>query len=224
MEDNLLKDIKIFSPMTEKEAEIIIKASRAVRVAKHRSIFMQGDPSHSVYFLREGRVKISKINLDGRKLTIDLIEPGDIFGELSLSDEKVRRNIAEAVEDSFCWEIKTEALETCLRKRPDIAVKLMKMIGDKRLAMENLLEDMIFMDIPSRVASLLLKYSDREMIKIPFTHQEIADLTGSTRVSVSRAIAKLRKNGVIKTKGDRIRLLNPAALYQLVQYSSRFIH
>ncbi len=222
MEDNPLKDIKIFSDITEQEAEIITKASKAIRVAKSTSVFMQGDPSHSVYFLKKGRVKISKINLDGRKLTIDLIEPGDIFGELSLLGDKVRRNIAEAVEDSFCWEIKTETLETCLKKRPDVAVKLMKMIGDKRLAMENLLEDMIFMDVPSRVASLLLKYSDKEIIRMPFTHQEIADLTGSTRVSVSRAIAKLRKDGFIRTKGDRIRLTNPAALYELVQYSTRY--
>ncbi len=219
-----LRDISIFADLTDQQLEPVMRASRDVKVHKNGNVFMLGDPSDSTFFLKEGRIKISKINRDGRKLTIDIIEPGEVFGELSLSGERVRRTFAEAVEAAFCWEIRTKSLEEVLTLRPDVAVKFLKMIGDRRLAMENLLEDMIFMDVPSRVVSLLLKYSDNDTIRIPFTHQEIADLTGSTRVSVSRAIAKLRRDGLIRTKGDTIRLINSEELRNIVKYSSRYAY
>jgi CRP/FNR family transcriptional regulator, cyclic AMP receptor protein len=88
------------------------------------------------------------------------------------------------------------------------------------LALENLLEDMAFMDVFSRVISLLLKYAENNIVNIPLTHQEIADLTGSTRVSVSRSIARLRQQGLIETSKERIKLLDNKVLYDYLQYSS----
>jgi CRP/FNR family transcriptional regulator len=203
-----LKSINLFSTLTEQEIEYLTRASTPHSVPKGTMVFMQGDPSRSVFFLKSGMIKISRINLDGRSLTLDLIEPGEFFGELALAGEKERRASAEAIDDSDYCEIMVKDLELYLKDRPDIAVKLIQVMGDKKLAMENLLENMIFMDVPARVVSLLLKYSVGDTVKIPLTHQEIADLTGSTRVSVSRAIIKLRRNGLIDTSGGRIRLVN----------------
>ena len=184
---------------------------------------MQGDPSQAVYYLKEGIIKISRINQDGRKLTIDLVESGDFFGELCLAGEKERRTIAEAMVDASCCEIDKEHIERYMQKRPEFALMLIKMIGDRRLAMENLLEDMAFMEIPARIAALFLKYAAEDFVKIPLTHQEIADLTGSTRVSVSRCVAKMRKDGLIDTIGNRIRLIDNDMLHSHAQYSSSFV-
>jgi len=211
-----LENINLFSGLTEEEAEQLSRTSRLSRVSKNDPIYMQGDPSNTVYFLSQGMVKISRINPEGRKLTIDLIEPGNFFGELSLAGERERRNFAEALENSVYCEIQKDHLESFLAQRPDIAIKLLKVIGDSRLTMENLLEDMTFMDVPARVTSLLLKYAENDLVRIPLTHQEIADLTGSTRVSVSRAIARLRNDGLIETGGDRIRLIKNVELQELV--------
>jgi len=214
------KDINLFFTTVDKEFADLTKASRIFSVQKGETVFMQGDPSDSIYFLKEGIIKISRINPDGRKLTIDLIRPGEFFGELCLAGERERRTIAEAMADSLCCEIDREYTEDHMKKRPDVALKLIKIIGDRRLAMENLLEDMAFMDISTRVISLLLKYAEDNIVNIPLTHQEIADLTGSTRVSVSRSIAKLRNQGLIETSKERIKLLDNKVLYDYLQYSS----
>ena len=181
---------------------------------------MQGDPSKALYVLHKGIIKISRVNTDGRKLTIDLIEPGQFFGELCLAGEKERRSFAEAMTDAAYCEIDKDHFERFMQKRPDLALTLIKIIGDRRLAMENLLEDMAFMEIPARVIALLLKYADKNIVKIPLTHQEIADLTGSTRVSVSRCIAKLRKDGLVETTGERIKLIHEQTLAGQIKCSA----
>ena len=224
MNDNhCFKDVKLFSTMTEQEVARLARASRLFIVQKGEMAFMQGDPSDSIYFLKEGIIKISRINADGRKLTIDLIRPGEFFGELCLAGERERRTIAEAMTNSFCCEFDRDFIEDYMKRRPDIALALIKIIGDRRLAMENLLEDMAFMDISTRVISLLLKYAEKNIVNIPLTHQEIADLTGSTRVSVSRSIAKLRKQGMIETSGDRIKLVSNELPCDCLPYSSNVI-
>ncbi len=217
MENNwFLKHSKLFEDIDKKEKEYLSKASIKFSVNKYNTVFFQGDTSNSIYFLESGRIKISRLSADGRKLTIDIIEPGDFFGELSLAGEKERRATAEAVVDSSGYKIGIKAFEVFLSKRPDIAIKLLKMIGDRKLIMENLLEDMIFMDVPLRIVSLLLKYSNNSVVKIHLTHQEIADMTGTTRVSVSRSIAKMRGKGLIETKGGLIKLLKVNESKELV--------
>ena len=214
------KDMDLFSTMVDKEVAELTRASRIFSVQKGETVFMQGDTSDSIYFLKEGIIKISRINADGRKLTIDLIRPGEFFGELCLAGERERRTITEAMAHSLCCEIKREYIEGYMKTRPDVALRLLKIIGDRWLVMENLLEDMAFMDVFSRVISLLLKYAENNIVNIPLTHQEIADLTGSTRVSVSRSIAKLRMQGLIETSKERIKLLDNKVLYDYLQYSS----
>jgi CRP/FNR family transcriptional regulator, cyclic AMP receptor protein len=212
--------MNLFSTMVDKEVAELTRASRIFSVQKGETVFMQGDTSDSIYFLKEGIIKISRINADGRKLTIDMIRSGEFFGELCLAGERERRTIAEAMADALCCEIKREYIEDYMKTRPDVALRLLKIIGDRWLALENLLEDMAFMDISTRVISLLLKYAEDNIVNIPLTHQEIADLTGSTRVSVSRSIAKLRKQGLIETSKEQIKLLNNKVLYDYLQYSS----
>jgi CRP/FNR family transcriptional regulator len=206
--------------MIDEEVASLTKRSRHFKITKGDTVFMQGDPSDAIFFLSKGVIKISRINSEGRKLTLELIEPGNFFGELCLAEEKERRSIAEAMVDSFCYEIEKEHIESYMEKRPNFARKLLQIIGNRRLEMENLLEDMAFMDISSRVIALLLKYAENNVVKIPLTHQDIADLTGSTRVSVSRCIAKLRKEGLITTDESTIRLANNEILHSHVQYSS----
>ena len=212
----------LFSDVSGQEIDLLAKASRRLKIVKGDTVFMQGDPASSIFILHEGTIKISRVNTDGRKLTIDLIEPGQFFGELCLAGEKERRSFAEAMADSSFCELDKDHLKEFMHKRPDFALKLIKHMGNRRLAMENLLENMAFMDVATRVVALLMKYAVKSIVKVPLTHQEIADLTGSTRVSVSRCIAKLRNDGLIETAGERIRLADKLALADHMEYSASY--
>jgi CRP/FNR family transcriptional regulator len=209
--------LNIFAGLSEKEITLLKNASKPFTIKKEQTLFMQGDPAKALYYLKEGRIKLSRLAPDGRKLTLDLVEPKDFFGELCLSSETTRSSIAEAVKDSTGSVIEREAFLLFMSTRPDVALNFLKMIINKRIAMENLFEDMIFMDVTTRVAALILKYSEKSTVKIHLTHQEIADMTGTTRVSVSRAIIKLRNDGLIETTGVRIHILHLQKLKQMIE-------
>jgi len=201
-----LKDNELFAGLSDEEMRYLDGYRRMFRYNRGEAVFMQGDGSDAVYFLCEGRVKVSRISPDGRKLTLDVIGPGEFFGELAISGEKERGTTAEAVTDACGYRIGKAALEGFLHKRPDIAIKMIQLMGNRRISAETFLEEMIFMDVEARVSALLEKYSENGVVKIPLTHQEIADMTGATRVSVSRAIVRLRNRGRIETTGERIRI------------------
>ncbi|MBF0405307.1 MAG: Crp/Fnr family transcriptional regulator [Nitrospirae bacterium] len=218
--DFFIKNNRLFSQIGRAEVEALCVRRLPFKHRKDEILFMHGDSSDSIYFLGRGLVRLSKLSYDGRKFTLDIAEPGGFFGELCLAGETERRSIAEAMEDVSGFEIKKTVFEAYLTKRPEIAIKLIKIIGDKRIEMENILEDMIFMDVESRVVSLLLKYTENGMVKLPLTHQEIADMTGSTRVSASRTIVTLRNRGLIETQGHRIILKNENKLREMLHISS----
>ncbi len=206
----------MFFDITDHEADYLSKKSIPFRIRKESTIFMQGDPSDSIFFLERGMVRISRINIEGKKLTLDLIEPGGVFGENSLTGERERSSSADTVDESEGYKMRRFDFENYLKKRPDIALSLLKLIGDRRLSMENLLEDMLFMDVPSRIISLLIKYSEKGIVKLPLTHQEIADMCGTTRVSVSRSISRFRLDGLIETKEAKIKLLDMERLREYI--------
>ncbi|MEO5357277.1 MAG: Crp/Fnr family transcriptional regulator [Nitrospirae bacterium YQR-1] len=209
----------LFSSVMDTQLISLRKQSRPFNLKKEETLYMQGLESKSVFFLESGYVKLSKLNHDGRIFILDVVEPGEFFGELALAGEKERSTSAEVIEDCSGIEIKKEVFETFLKSIPDLAIKLIQMIGDKRLNTENMLQNMIFMDIETRIVSLLLKYADGDTVKISMTHQEMADMTGSTRVSVSRTIIKFRNNGLIETTGDRIKLKNLKKLHGYLEHS-----
>ncbi|MBF0318952.1 MAG: Crp/Fnr family transcriptional regulator [Nitrospirae bacterium] len=215
-----IKNNSLFSQIGRSEAESLCSHNRPFKYRKDETIFMHGDPSNTMYFLGRGLVRLSKLSYDGRKFTLDIVEPGGFFGELCLAGERQRRSIAEAMEDASGFEIKKAEFEDYLAKRPEVAIKLIKIIGDKRIEMENILEGMIFMDVESRIISLLLKYSNAGTVKLPLTHQEIADMAGTTRVSASRTIVNLRKKGLIETPTHQIVLKDETKLREMLQYSS----
>ncbi|MBF0473096.1 MAG: Crp/Fnr family transcriptional regulator [Nitrospirae bacterium] len=208
--------LNIFTNLTEKEITLLKKASSPFKINKDKTLFMQGDPAKTLYYLKEGRIKLSRLAPDGRKLTLDLVEPKEFFGELCLSSETTRSSIAEATMDSSGSIIDRDAFLLFMGTRPDVALNFLKMTINKRIEMEKLFEDMIFMDVTTRVAALILKYSEKTTVKIHLTHQEIADMTGTTRVSVSRAITKLRNDGLIETTGVRIHILQKERLKQMI--------
>jgi CRP/FNR family transcriptional regulator len=218
--DFFIKNNRLFSQIGRAEAESLCSSRRPFKYRKDEAVFMHGDPSNAMYFLGRGLVRLSKLSYDGRKFTLDIVEPGGFFGELCLAGERQRRSIAEAMEDSSGFEIKKAAFEDYLVKRPEVAIKLIKIIGDKRVEMENILEDMIFMDVETRIVSLLMKYSENGAVKLPLTHQEIADMAGTTRVSASRTIVTLRKRGLIETHDHRIELKNENKLREMLRHSS----
>ncbi len=223
-----LKQINLFAEMSSEEMGMLAQKTRMESVRKRTPIFFPGDPSQQVYLLKEGRVKISRLSKEGREVTIALLEPGEIFGELEVLDDVPRDTLAEALDDSqICVVSKTLFIEM-MHKIPAFSFRLTKLIGFRMRKIERRVEDLVFKDVPARLAHLLLDLSkdygkdvpEGTLLQIRITHQEIANLIGSIRETVSAVLGDFKRDGWLSFEGRRIILLKP----KLIQQRSEMSH
>lgn len=223
-----LQRINLFKEIPPDEMEELARVTRMELAKKKQTIFFPGESSQQVYLLKTGRVKISRISEEGREVTLALLEPGEIFGELEILEGSPRDTIAEAMEDSQMCVIQKEQFLSLIRKKPELSFRLTKLIGFRMRQIESRVEDLVFRDVPSRLAHLLLQLSEDYgkatpegiLLNIKITHQDMANLIGSIRETVSAVLGGLKKDGLISFDGRKIILLRPDLIRKQIGSSS----
>jgi len=165
-----------------------------IREARRREVvFLPGDPGKSVFFVNGGRVKICKVTRDGKSLTLGYCGPSEMFGETCLVGSGVRSEMAEAIENVMLTEIDRGDFERLLDSHVGLAAGVARLMIARRQEFENKLEALVFRDVSSKLAELLLKLGAEygvddargTLLALKITHQELANLIGSTRETVS---------------------------------------
>lgn len=175
-------------------------------------IYLPGDRAHGVHFLTTGRIKISKVTRDGKELTLAYRNEGDFFGEPCLLDGGPREEMAEAMDASVTVEIPRELLDTLLRNDGGAAYKFARALIVRRKDLETRVEQLIFKDVGAKLAELLLNLGQEHgisdergiVVGLKITHQEMANLIGSTRETVSLTLSQFKRKGLIQTDGRRV--------------------
>ena len=211
-----LKQFNFLNTMSEEEMASLSSVLIDNKVRKKQPIYLAGDPGENLYFLKEGRVKISRIDQSGKEFTLTLLEPGEIFGELGLFDDSPRETTAIALEDSIICMMKRSDFEKYVTNRPELSLKLNKLMGLRLRQIENRIEELLFQDVPSRLARLLLRLLDQHKretkhgtrINIKLSQQEIANLIGATREMTSTVLNSFKKDGLIKVESKYIYIID----------------
>lgn len=222
-----LKNILLFSSMSPREMQEMERITTMQTVKKQQPLYLPGDPSNSVYLLKSGRVKVAKADASGREVTFDIIEAGEIFGELEVLGAYPRETYAEALDDALICVISTKDFHQYLLMHTKVAINIIKLVGLRLRRIQSRVEDLIFKDVPTRLAQLLLQLaasdgtvsSEGIRLKVKLTHQEIANLIGSTRETVSSCFGQFRNAGLIHVEGRTITITNPGELSKLVSHS-----
>ena len=184
-------------------------------------IYLPGDVSDQVYLLKEGRVKISKLSEDGREITLVILEPGEIFGESALiNDKETRSTVAEALENAYLCVISRKDFEEFINDKPELALSVTKLIGFRRRQIENMLEDLVFRGVHERLALLLLRLAERHgkevdgknLIDISLTHYDYANLIGSTRETTTACLNDFKREGLIEFQKRKVVIINEKGL------------
>jgi len=220
-----LKHINLFSALTLPELQEMDRITRMQEVKKRQPIYLPGDPANTVYLLKKGRVKISSTAPSGKEVTFDILEPGEIFGELEVLEGSPRETLAETLDDALICAIRREDFDRYLRQHPDMTLKLTKLIGLRLRKIHNRVEDLVFRAVPARLAHLLQKLSKTDGVPdgagirlwVKLTHQEMANLIGCSRETVSTTLGQFREQGLIRMDGRSITVVNPNGLSRLVE-------
>ncbi|MCI0721232.1 MAG: Crp/Fnr family transcriptional regulator [Acidobacteria bacterium] len=187
-------------------------------VKTHQPIYFPDEPSRAIFFLKEGHVKISRITSDGKEVILDIIGPGEIFGEVSLSDEEGtgRNEIAHALDDVVICTVKKEDFEKLLKMTPALNLEVTKRIGLRLRKIEERITDLVFKDSRRRIASFLVRHAEEfgkikggiVVIKAHLTHQDIALLTGSARQTVTTTLNEFRALGLLDFSRSDIKIMD----------------
>src|SRR5579871_4577639 len=156
-----LRRISIFTEFQDNDFLELERLAHLGSVSRGGFVYVPGDASDHIYFLRSGRVKIARNAPGGKEWILHLVEPGDTFGELALTGEDSRRNAAEAIEDiSFC-SIRREPFLALAGRRPTVALRMLRLVGERRRLMEARVEGVLFAGVQQRLMELLVDMGRR---------------------------------------------------------------
>ncbi len=217
-----LKHIRLFDGLSQTEMQEMERITRMQEVKKRQPLYLPGDPSSSVYLLKQGRVKIANTDPGGKEVTFDILEPGEVFGELDVLDDAPRTTSAEALDDTLICVIQREDFNRYLAMHPNMTVRLTKLIGLRLKKIQSRVEDLVFRDVPARLAHLLLELRKSDgvaegfgtRLRAKLTHQEMANLIGCSRETVSTTLGQFRDEGFIHVEGRTITIVNAKGLSQ----------
>jgi CRP/FNR family cyclic AMP-dependent transcriptional regulator len=201
--------------LAELGPEVLARLAERVEmkeVRRREVVYLPGDPGRSLFFVNGGRIKVSKVTRDGKALTLSYCGPSEVFGETCLIDGGPRSEMAEAVENAMLTEIERADFERLLGLHPSLGAQMTKLMVSRRRELENKVEGLVFRDVTSKLAELLVKLAGEygvddsrgTMVALKITHQELANLIGSTRETVSLTLSQFKKKKYICTEGRKV--------------------
>lgn len=214
-----LNEVDLFADLTAEEMHAMDMMAPARMFRRGELVFSQSQPVTALFILKSGRIRIFRVAEDGKALTMAILEPGAVFGEMMLVGQRMYDNYAEAIEDSAICQLGVEDVERYLISDPRIAIRISRLLGEQVARLEERLMDLALRPLPARAASILIsldaaapagRFGQGRAIRL--THEQIAGLLGATREATSKALADLAAKGIIRQGRGRITIQNQAAL------------
>ena len=175
-------------------------------------IYVPADDADRIFFISKGRVKIGTRNAEGKEVTKSVLGPGELFGELCLVGEDERQDFAQTLEATEVCIMRRDDLLGLMRERGDLHLFFLQVIGSRVLKMERRLESLVFKDSRTRIIEFLVDLAERRGRQVGFerevrrflTHQEIANLTATSRQTVTTTLNELRNDNLISFNRQRL--------------------
>ncbi len=218
-----LKTIKLFAGLSSKEMRHMQRITRMETFEKGELVYLPGDPSDAVYLLKKGRVKISRVNNDGREAMLTILEPGEIFGEVEALSSDRRETLVQALEKVLVCEIQREEFDQYLHRYPHVGGRIIKLMGARLRAIESRVGELVFKSAPARLATILLNLSETMgeaeekgiRLQARLTHQNFANLIGTSRETVSTLLSQFAQRGLVMQDHRHILILDKDRLAQV---------
>ncbi|PZM86186.1 MAG: hypothetical protein DKT66_01970 [Candidatus Melainabacteria bacterium] len=219
-----IRQSDLFESFNPVELGRLLGILEELELPKHHMVFSPGAPSEAIYFIEKGRVRLTRLSPEGKTVILALLGPGDLIGEASWESGE-HDSYAETLEESRIYQISREAFQNFIRENPEFGLRLIQIIGGRLKQAQARIEDLVFRQVPSRVARLLVTLAESHgkvtpngiRVEFPLTHQEIADLVGSSRVTVTQILNRFRSSQWIDIESKRVTIHNLDALEEMVR-------
>ncbi|HMH32209.1 MAG TPA: Crp/Fnr family transcriptional regulator [Puia sp.] len=225
----LIRNYDLWCNLSDAEYDELNIEHRFIEVPKGEYIYFEAYNHNKIYFLKEGYIKIGYIDDAGNEKIKEIIQKGELFGQFTLERSNLRGEFAQAYKDkvSLCA-FTIDDFEKILKKRPDLALKYSKQVGAKLRHIENRLVNLLNKDVKTRLIHFLWQLVEQKLGEnrpegfcIPnyLTHEDIANLIGSSRQTVTTMINELEHEGILSFDRQQICFLDVKKLQKRISVS-----
>jgi len=209
---DLFREVPLFADLDDADLESLIAVATRRKFSKDAVIFFEHDPGDSLFMILSGRVKVTILSDDGREIILSVLGENDLFGEMSLLDNEPRSATAIVTEDTEVVILHQKEFLSIVEKRPRVLVLLLAVLSSRLRKANHQIGSLALLDVYGRVASVLLDMAKESGVRLKDgrvcfrrpTHQEIANMIGATRETVSRMISDLHRQGYIEISGKNV--------------------
>jgi CRP/FNR family cyclic AMP-dependent transcriptional regulator len=173
--------------------------------AKGQILYAQNDRAEALFLLKRGQVHLYRLTPGGKCLDLATLGPGTFFGEMSLLGESLRHTYAEVTEEALVCVMSRADVERLVATHPSVALRMIEAMGKRLAAQEDRLEELAYRHVPARLAAALLRLSEnRPETTIVLTHQELGEMIGALRETVTPILNDFQRQGLVTLGRGRI--------------------
>lgn len=211
-ERELLRNVPIFSELTEPDVATLARVATRRRYPKDTVVFFENEEGDFFFMILEGRIKVTILGDDGREIILSVLGAGDFFGEMALLDNEPRSATAIAIEESELLSLHRTDFQNVISDNRGIMSALIRILTSRLRRANHQISTLALLDVYGRVARVMLDMAREEGKRLKdgriafrrATHQEIANRIGTTRETVTRMLKDLERHGLIRVEGKEI--------------------
>jgi CRP/FNR family transcriptional regulator, cyclic AMP receptor protein len=209
-----LKYVPIFSDLNEETLEKIEKVGSKKAFKKNDVILMEDEIGTALFVIAAGKVKVSRTSTDGREVILTILSESDFFGEMAILDGQTRSATVVAIEDSELFLIQRNDFLNLLKEYPEVSISLLQELTKRLRATDVKIKALSLKDAEGKVATVILQIADDvgkirqgkvEIEKLPL-QQDLANMAGTSRETISRTLHSFAKKGLIELDGNKLRI------------------
>ena len=209
MHSELLKRVPLFEGLNDNELGALSQMATLRPFPRERVVIMAEEEGDTLFVIHSGQVKVSIVSEDGREVILSILSAGDFFGEMSLLDGNPRSANVTTMQETELLMLRRSDFVRLIQNAPQIAVKLLSVLAGRLRKTDRQIEGLALSDVTGRITQTLLQLADEHGTPTPEgilvrnrpTHQDLANMSGTTRETVSRVLKRLENQGYIAAKG-----------------------
>ncbi|MFA9556108.1 Crp/Fnr family transcriptional regulator [Evansella sp. AB-rgal1] len=201
---NHIKQMPFFEGLEDEELQPVLNLSRVIHLKDKEILFIEGSTKTHLYILGAGTILISKLTETGEESLINVLGKGEIFPHTGIFDHSPYPGTAKAKKDVTVLALPIEGFETLVKNHPQIAFRMIQVMNDKIIFLQKRLNEILSLNVEARLKGALAHLQETQGNTIRLTHQEMGNIIGSTRETISRQLKKWEQEELVEVKKDRI--------------------
>jgi CRP/FNR family transcriptional regulator, nitrogen oxide reductase regulator len=212
---SLLKKSSVFSVLDLDEEKELASLANERNLVASETIFWEGDASEWFYLVRSGKVKIFKSSSSGKEITLSFFGPGEIFGEVAVLENQPYPASAQAVTPVSLIGIRKADFWKFILNHPPVALKIISILSGRLRESQSRLRDLAGERVEQRLARIMLMLSAKLGATLPFTRQELSDMSGTTTETTIRILSQWKDAGIIRSVRSQITIADAHKLQKM---------